>query len=119
MLVVVYLTTPGQKISKSTLLEFRVKLLDQDDAFQPQFCSNIIFYGSAKGSLQINPDTLEQLAAWHTETQTFVEGDPAANVAPGPYVVVKGKIWQSWRIYYDFNATVITAFKPSPDGSGR
>lgn len=114
-----YLTTPGQCISRSALREFRATILDRDDVFQPEFCCNIIYYGSKKDSLYLEPDALEELAAWHTKTQTFVEGIPAAKVAPGPYVFARGKTWQPWRIYYDFNATVMTALKPSPDGSGR
>ena len=118
-LALVYLTAPGQCISKQGLREFHTKVLDRDDVFQPEFCCNIIFYGSKKDTLQIEPDAIEELAAWHTKTLTFVTGNPAAKVAPGAYVFAKGKTWQPWRIYYDFNATVMTALKPSPDGSGR
>lgn len=114
-----YLTTPGDIISKSALLDFRSNVLDRDDVFQPEFCSNMVYYGSEKDDLEVKPDALEQLAAWHTKTQTFVTASPGVNVAPGPYVITRGRTWQPWRIYYDINATVMTAFKPAPDGSGR
>ena len=114
-----YLTTPGQSISKSALREFRAQILDRDDVFQPEFCCNAVFYGSKNDEIHIEPDALEELSAWHTETHTFARGNLAAKVAPGPYVFAREKTWQPWRIYHDFNATVMTALKPSPDGSGR
>lgn len=114
-----YLTKPGQNISKSALREFRANILDQDDVFQPEFYCNLVFYGSMKDELQIEPDALEELAAWNTKTWTYVTGNPAAKVAPGPYVSARGKTWQPWRIYRDFNATFMCTFKPSLDNSGR
>ena len=114
-----YLTTPDDIISKSALLEFRTHVLDRDDVFQREFCSNIVFYGSKEGDLELKSDVLEQLGAWYTKTQTFVMARPGVNVAPGPYVLARGRSWQLWRIYYDDNATVMTAFKPASDGSGR
>ncbi|KAG8533084.1 uncharacterized protein KY384_001867 [Bacidia gigantensis] len=86
-LLIVYLTSPGDRISKSALLDFRTNVLDRDDVFQPEFCSNIVYYGSKKDDLEIEPDALEQLATWHTETQTFVTARSGANVAPGPYAI--------------------------------
>jgi hypothetical protein len=82
-LVLVYLTVPGQNISKSALCEFRANNLDRDDVFQPEFYGNIVFYGSKKDDIQIEPDVLEELAAWNTKTQSFVTGDSASKVAPG------------------------------------
>ncbi|CAJ2509148.1 Uu.00g141740.m01.CDS01 [Anthostomella pinea] len=119
VLLLVYVTEPGQTISKSTLRDFRTTTLDPDDVFQPEFFCNVVFYGSKKDDLHIDPDVLEELAAWNTKTSTYVEGHPAAKVAPGPYIFAKGKTWQPWRVYYDFNAAFMTAFKPSPDSSGR
>ncbi|KAI4255771.1 MAG: hypothetical protein L6R42_006574 [Xanthoria sp. 1 TBL-2021] len=116
--LLVYLTAPGETISKSALCKFRADL-DRDDVFQPSFCCNIVFYGSEKDDLQMEPDALEELAAWQTKTQTFVTGNSAVKVAPGPYIFTKEKTWQPWRIYHDFNAIVMTSLKPSPDGSGR
>ncbi|KAL8682696.1 MAG: hypothetical protein Q9186_001292 [Xanthomendoza sp. 1 TL-2023] len=113
--LLVYLTAPGEIISKSTLCKFRADL-DQDDIFQPSFCCNIVFYGSEKDDLQIEPDALEELAAWQTKTETFVTANSAVKVAPGPYVFAKEKTWQPWRIYRDFNAIVMTSLKPLPDG---
>jgi hypothetical protein len=118
-LVLVYITKPGQNVSKSVLREFRATTLDQDDVFQPEFYSNVVFYGSKQDDLQIEPNALEELAAWNTKTWTCIEGNPAAKVAPGPYVFARGKTWQPWRIYHDFNATFMCTFKPSSDFSER
>lgn len=114
-----YVTQPGQKISKSALRDFRANTLDQDDIFQPAFYCNVVFYGSKKEELQIEPDALEELSAWNTKTWKSVTGKPAAKVVPGPYVFARGKTWQPWRIYYDFNTTFMRTFKPLPDSSGR
>ncbi|KAL8938928.1 MAG: hypothetical protein Q9211_002979 [Gyalolechia sp. 1 TL-2023] len=88
----VYLTEPGEKISKSALRKFRADL-GRDDVFRPEFCYNLI-----------EPDALDELAAWHTKTQTFVLGNPAVKVAPGPYIYAEEKIWQPWRIYLTLDA---------------
>lgn len=75
----------------SALHEFRANILDQDDIFQPEFYCNLVFYGSMKDELQMEPDALEELAAWNTKTWIYVTGNPAANVAPGPDVFARGK----------------------------
>ncbi|KAL8691404.1 MAG: hypothetical protein Q9224_004184 [Gallowayella concinna] len=102
-LLLVYLTAPGEIISKSALCKFRAEL-NQDDIFQPSFCCNIVYYGSEKDDLQIEPDALEELAAWQTKTETFVTANSAVKVAPGPYVFAKEKTWQPWRIYLTLDA---------------
>jgi hypothetical protein len=117
-LVLAYLTKPGQSISKSALRDFRANTLDQDDVFHPKFYCNVVFYGSKEDDLQIEPGALEELAAWNTKTSTFVAGNPAAKVAPGPYVSARGRTWQPWRVYRDFNSTFMRTFKPSPDSFG-
>jgi len=115
----VYTTTAGQHITKSALCEFRASTLDQDDVFQAVFYKNAVFYGGKKADLRIEPDVFDELASWNVKTKTFVEGNSAAKVAPGPYVFMEGKTWQPWRIYCDFNACFMTSFKPSPDAPGR
>jgi hypothetical protein len=117
-LVLVYLTKPGQSISRLALREFRTNSLEKDDIFRPEFYCNIVFYGSKKEDLHIEPGALEELAAWKN-TSTFFTGDPTANIAPGPYVFSKGRTWQPWRIYRDFNGTFMCTFKPSPKGTGK
>jgi hypothetical protein len=118
-LVLVYITKPGQSVSKSVLREFRATTLNQYDVFQPEFYSNVVFYGSKQDDLQIEPNALEELAAWNTKTWACIKGNPATKVAPGPYVFARGKTWQPWRIYHDFNATFMCTFKPSSDFSER
>jgi hypothetical protein len=115
----VYPTAASQNITKSALHEFRVNTIDRDDVFQPEFYRNVVFYGGQKADIRIEPDALDELAAWDVKTQTFLAGNPAAKVVPGPYVSVGGKTWQPWRIYYDFNACFMTSFKPSPEALGR
>jgi hypothetical protein len=115
VLALVYLAKPGRIISRSALREFRATKLEKDDVFRSAFYSNIVFYGSK----QIEPDAIEELAAWGTKTRTFVEAIPPSTVAAGPYVFARGQTWQPWRIYYDFNATFMCTFKPSSDRPGR
>ncbi len=112
-LVLVYVITPGQSVSRTALCDFRKKTLE-DDVFQPEFCHNLVFYGAAETDVRIESDAMDELRTWNTETQTFIIGRPGAKVAPGPYVFVDNKVWQPWRIYYDFNGCFMTSFKPSP-----
>lgn len=113
-LVLVYNTAAGQTISESTLRNFHAGVLDCDDVFRPEFYRNVLFYGVKKEVLNFEPDAIEYLASWGTES-TFVAS--GIELAPGPYVVKDGRAWQPWRIYHDFNSTFMTTFKPSGDGS--
>ncbi len=119
-LIVSYTTGPGNVITKSDLLEFR-DILDQDDVFQPEFCSNIVFYGPDEVDFTVFADASELVSEWKTETRTFVTAKEGSSFipAPGPYVVTDGRTWQPWRIYHDSNATIMTAFKPDSVGSRR
>lgn len=119
VLVLVYLTKPGQIISTTALRNFRATSLEQDDVFHSEFYANIVFYGSKEDSLQIEPDAIEELEAWSTKTRTFVEGNPSFVVAASPYVLAKNQTWQPWKIYYDFNATFMCTFRPSSSCPGR
>ncbi len=78
----VYLTSPGQTISKTALRDFRNSTLDRDDIFQAEFFSNVVFYGSEEEDLQIESDALEELAVWNVATKNFVVGKKEARVAP-------------------------------------
>jgi len=118
VLVLVYLTEPGQTISRSALHKFRTTLLEKDDIFRHEFYGNVVFYGSGKKDLRVEPEAFEELAAWNTKNHTFITGDAAA-VAPGPYVFSGGRTWQPWRIYPDFNGTFMCTFKPSRKGTGK
>ncbi|KAK7702102.1 hypothetical protein SLS64_009963 [Diaporthe eres] len=115
VLVLVYPTVPGQAITRSDLRNFQINVLDRDDVFQPEFASNLVFVGAREGELRIEPGALDELANGQVKSQTYVDAGPSLHVAPGPYVFTRGKTWQPWRIYYDFNACFMTSLKPSPD----
>lgn len=118
--VLVYVTSPGQKISSSILKEFEETVLDQDDVFQPEFFRNVVFYGHSKANLQVDPDIESHLKFhWRTVWHDFVVGDINANVRPGPYIFTQGTTWQPWRIYRDTHGAFMSTFKPAPDFSGR
>lgn len=115
-LALVYATTPGEIISVSSLREFRANTLSQDDVFQPDFATNLIFYGSDETDLAIEPDALEELKAWNVRRHCVLESNQSHSpylAAPGPYVYSSGRTWQPWRIYHDFNACFMVALKPS------
>jgi hypothetical protein len=109
----------GRNITKGALQEFRDNVLDRDDVFRPEFCSNIVFVGAHEADVNILPDALDELASWQVKSRHFVAGTSSTAVAPGPYVLLRGKTWQPWRVYYDFNACFMTSFMPSPDSQGR
>lgn len=114
-----YTTAARQNITRSTLREFRAKDLENDDVFRAEFYQNVVFYGHKKEDLHFELDALDELALWNVRTLTFIEGNPAARIASGPYVSVRGRTWQPWRVYYDFNDCFMASFKPSLDGNGR
>ncbi|EGX89814.1 amidase [Cordyceps militaris CM01] len=86
-LALVYATTPGEIISVSSLREFRANTLSQDDVFQPDFATNLIFYGSDETDLAIEPDALEELKAWNVRRHCVLESNQSHSpylAAPGP-----------------------------------
>lgn len=119
-LAVVYLVKPGQAVSAADLRSFRANVLDKDDVLQPEFCRNLVFYGSTAADASLQPGAEEELAAWNTRIWTFLPplGNPRAKVAPGRYVSTGGTTWQPWRIYRDFNAALMCGFKPSLESPG-
>lgn len=117
VLILLYRTLPGQTISKSALQEFQSNVLAADDVFQPGFYRNMVFYGSKKEDLNIEPDVYDYLSDCKTENTYFVVSE--ADTPPGPYVIRSGQCWQPWRIYHDFNSIFMTTFKPAGDRSGR
>lgn len=121
-LALVYPVTPGEIISASALRDFRANTLARDDVFQPDFATNLIFYGSDETNLVIEPDAQEELKSWNVRRHYTLASNPltsSCTAAPGPYVFSAGKTWQPWRIYYDFNACFMVAFKPSTIGKTR
>ncbi|KAH6630486.1 amidase [Chaetomium sp. MPI-SDFR-AT-0129] len=117
-LMVVYLVEPDQAISATDLRDFRTNVLDKDDVFQPEFCRNFVFYAPGDNNSKLQPEAKDELVAWNTKTMTFVRGDLSSKVAPGPYVSTRGRTWQPWRVYRDFNATLMCGFKPSSESPG-
>ncbi|KAJ9493640.1 hypothetical protein H2202_010884 [Exophiala xenobiotica] len=87
-----------------SFVSFRVTTLDEDDVFRPEFYRNVVFYGSKEEDLHIAPDTLEELVAWNTKTWTYVEGNSAVEVPPGPLespsAGTNGRVIVPSRCYY-------------------
>ncbi|EJP69348.1 amidase-like protein [Beauveria bassiana ARSEF 2860] len=91
-----YLLTESQKVNNFLLLkflecadfdndnalrEFQASTLNRDDVYQPDFASNMVFYGFSE--------------EWRQELAPN-------SVVPRPYVISRGITWQSWRVYHDF-----------------
>jgi hypothetical protein len=114
--VLVYVIEPGQSISKSTLESLQKQKLDKDDVLQRPFYKNVIFYGADEHDVDIEPDALRTLADWNTKFWTFIKGSPEDNARTGPYVYARGRTWQPWRVYRDFNGIFMSTFKPSIGG---
>ncbi|KAK8139285.1 amidase signature enzyme [Apiospora sp. TS-2023a] len=110
-LVIVYLVSPGDNITKSKLLEFRSNVLEKDDVFHPDFFQNIVFYGAQKSEVTVEPDALKQLNAWQTKGQSFLAGGSKSTVAHGPYVALHGKTWQPWRCTLDILDTPVAGLE--------
>jgi hypothetical protein len=113
-LFVAYPTQPGDTISQETLSAFRSEVLDRDDVFQSDFARTIVFHGSSESEMKLDSNATEELARWGVTNRVFVEGNGRDAIAPGPYVYTKGRVWQPWRVYRDFNATFMCTFKPNP-----
>ncbi|KAI1150033.1 amidase [Nemania diffusa] len=117
-LFLVYAVEPGQKISQSGLRKFRTEVLDRDDVFQPIFCSNILFYSSNKQDIHLDSGAEDELASWNAKNWSVADSLDGSSVPTGPYVFVKGKIWQPWKVYYDFQGTFMLDY-PEAGIDGR
>ncbi|KAM0742631.1 hypothetical protein ACQRIT_002808 [Beauveria bassiana] len=58
ILVLVYTIGPNDPIEKSALREFQPSTLNRDDVYQPDFASNMVFYGFSEEGFILDPDTL-------------------------------------------------------------
>ncbi len=120
--MLVYTTDADEIISKSALSEFQVSRLSQDDVFQPDFASNMVFFGHSEEKVTIDPDALAEPRAWNVKKHLILPGKQGLapnSVVPGPYVFSRGKTWQPWRVYHDFNDCFMVGLKPSPLHDGR
>jgi len=117
--ILLYLVSPGERLTASSLNHYRSNCLQNDDVFQATFLNNVVFYGSKKADVLLDPDVEELLQAWKVRHWIFADKTSLATPIPsGPYIVGRGFIWQPWRIYQDFNNTLMLSFKPSlPDKS--
>lgn len=112
----VYLTQPGQSISKTLLRDF---CINQDNVFRPEFLSHVVFYRYKEDNLIVYPEMVDKLKAWDTQSWVFMADKSGAQVPPGPYVLMKGRTWQPWQIYYDFCSTFMSKFKPLLGSAGK
>lgn len=77
-----------------------------------------MFYGSDKQDIRFELGAEDELASWNTKNWTFADPSDGSSVATGPYVFVKGKIWQPWKVYYDSQGAFMSTFKPSSSNRG-
>ena len=116
-LAIIYPTKPGETLTASSLRDFLTTRLQKDDIYQPAFCTNVIFYGSSKADLKIDLDVYTELSSWNTEHWLFVAKGCERPVPAGPYVFLRDKMYQPWRIYHDTHAAFMSTFRPGPNNS--
>lgn len=101
----------GLQITGSYLSQFREKVLNLDDVFQPQFLHNIVFLGCEGTEVEWHASATAILKSWGVQKWTFVNNHEL-RLPPGPYVSYVMRVWQIWRVYADENLTMVTTFKP-------
>lgn len=115
-MALVYIINPGETITQKALSEFRSGQLERDDVFQSDFYKNLVFFGARKEDGRLDEAANDMLQSWGVKTQTFIPSSSTVKVPSGPYVFTGQMTWQPWRIYYDFNACFMVAFKPRTPG---
>ncbi|TGO30773.1 hypothetical protein BPAE_0003g00570 [Botrytis paeoniae] len=102
----------GNKITEEYLKDFRSLYLDPDDIFQPGFLLQIVFWG-AEEDVDLQPSALSLLAKWNTKERYFVAPRSGKDdIAPGPYVLYRGRICEPWRVYKDDCLSMMISFRP-------
>ncbi|KAI0166570.1 amidase [Xylariaceae sp. FL1272] len=114
----VYPIESRQVITASALQEFRKQVLECDDVFHPRFYTTVVFYGSKKEDVNLEPEAQDVLRSWSTVFWVFIEAGTDPKPPPGPYVSYRGQTWQPWKVYRDFNGAFMCTFKPGLPSTG-
>ncbi|TGO51362.1 hypothetical protein BOTNAR_0359g00120 [Botryotinia narcissicola] len=110
---VVVSVNSGDKIDEKKLQEFRSIYLDPDDIFQPAFLNQIVFLGAEENEIDLQPSALSLFAKWNTKERYFVSSQNRKDdIAPGPYILYRGRIYEPWRVYNDETLSMMISFKP-------
>ena len=89
--------------------------LARDDVFVRPFLSRIIFLGVHMSEVIVKDDACDLLRDWGCQytIASIDESDP--QLAPGPYLMEAGSLWQARRMYSDSNDTLLTAILPDTE----
>lgn len=63
-LALVYLVESDRVISKSKLVEFRSKVLENDDVFRPEFFINVVLFGADTADVSLGTEARQLLDEW-------------------------------------------------------
>ena len=111
--VTVIATCPNERITRAQLQSFHTDILLHDDIFQPGFLANVIFCGAEKSELVLDPEASKLLEEWGTSNIEYIASDAFhGQIAQGPYVIHRGRLYQPWRIYDDHAETLMMSFMP-------
>lgn len=80
-----------------------------DDVFNEAFLAKIVLTGAVEGPIHIAPDAREYLSSCGNEWITFTA---AGNLAPGPYILVDGRLRDAWLLEDDTSGTLMTSLRP-------
>ena len=81
---------------------------DTDDVFQEQFLRGIIF-SNARLGLSLSTEAKSALERLGMEWHIFLN-ESENRLLPGPYVLIKGSVYQVSRLYADTHAAFFSAF---------
>ena len=112
------LATSKPRIDFFSLVD-TLKMLDEDDVFTDDFCSNIILCQTSATPIK---QYLEQSTeAWLRSARNMksFEIAGAQSWPSGPYFVSDGILYQAWRLYPDETEAFYFGTVPDPDDPSR
>ena len=111
--IVIIATWRNDRITRTQLQSLLTDIFIPDDIFQPGFLANVIFYGAREDELVLDPEASKLLEEWGTSNIEYIANDAfQVQLAQGPYMIHRGRLWQPWRIYDDHAETLMMSFMP-------
>ena len=109
---------PGLSLSAEWLKSYIQGHLADDDVFQSDFLSGIVFYGATQSQVKVS-DNVRSIfpSSWKTSWFRFRasdQDDPL--IRQGPYILENKTLRQAWRLYDDAYNIFMVSLRPSLEG---
>lgn len=111
-LVAIIPKTEHTKIERPWLERYISSCLSDDDVFQVEFLSVLIFSGHQDPGSGLSAEVRSLLESWGTKHYVILAEHE--DLLPGPHLVIGGRLYQVLRLYDDDQAAFLISVRESP-----